>query len=125
MLCAPQVVGFVPTGWMYEMKRKAFPVREKGSCFIHLVPYSEHSSYSELREYVRFLRPHKVHTHSMLLLHGRHNNACYALHICDAVVCHPAETNAACSSMTCTGYMLSLSITMELPILWICKPVEA
>lgn len=55
-----EVVGFVPTGWMYEMKRKAFPVREKGSCFIHLVPYSEHSSYSELREYVRFLRPHKV-----------------------------------------------------------------
>ena len=55
-----QVVGFVPTGWMYEMKRKAFPVREKGPCFIHLVPYSEHSSYSELREYVRFLRPHKV-----------------------------------------------------------------
>lgn len=55
-----QVVGFVPTGWMYEMKRKAFPVRDKGPCFIHLVPYSEHSSYSELREYVRFLRPHKV-----------------------------------------------------------------
>ncbi|KAA6428449.1 MAG: DNA ligase [Trebouxia sp. A1-2] len=55
-----EVVGFVPTGWMYEMKRKAFPVREKGSCFIHLVPYSEHSSYSELREYVRFLKPHKV-----------------------------------------------------------------
>jgi len=60
--CDLQVVGFVPTGWMYEMKRKAFPVREKGSCFIHLVPYSEHSSYSELREYVRFLKPHKVHT---------------------------------------------------------------
>ncbi len=59
--CDLQVVGFVPTGWMYEMKRKAFPVREKGSCFIHLVPYSEHSSYSELREYVRFLKPHKVH----------------------------------------------------------------
>jgi len=60
--CDLQVVGFVPTGWMYEMKRKAFSVREKGSCFIHLVPYSEHSSYSELREYVRFLKPHKVHT---------------------------------------------------------------
>lgn len=57
-----QVVGFVPTGWMYEMKRKAFPVKEKGPCFIHLVPYSEHSSYSELREYVQFLRPHKVAT---------------------------------------------------------------
>lgn len=42
------------------MKRKSFPVRDKGHCFIHLVPYSEHSSYSELREYVQFLHPHKV-----------------------------------------------------------------
>ena len=56
----PQVVGFVPTGWMYEMKRRTFPVREKGPCKIHLVPYSEHSSYSELRDYVRFLRPVQV-----------------------------------------------------------------
>lgn len=55
-----QVVGFVPTGWMYEMKRRTYPVREKGPCKIHLVPYSEHSSYNELREYVRFLRPAQV-----------------------------------------------------------------
>jgi DNA ligase-1 len=27
---------------------------------VHLVPYSEHSSYEELREYVRFLKPHQV-----------------------------------------------------------------
>lgn len=27
-----QVVGFVPTGWMYEMKRADYPVRKKGSC---------------------------------------------------------------------------------------------
>jgi len=72
------VVGFVPTGWMYEMKRKAFPVREKGSCFIHLVPYSEHSSYSELREYVRFLRPHKVLSIFIPLL-GKHGR-CHELH---------------------------------------------
>ena len=45
---------------MYEMKRRTYPVREKGSLKIHLVPYSEHSSYSELREYVRFLRPAQV-----------------------------------------------------------------
>ena len=61
-----QVVGFVPTGWMYEMKRHTFPVREKGSCKIHLVPYSEHSSYTELQAYVRFLRPAQVcNQHSM------------------------------------------------------------
>jgi DNA ligase 1 len=53
-----QIVGFIPTGWMYEMAKKA--VREKGACSIHLVPYSEHSSYAELREYVRFLKPQKV-----------------------------------------------------------------
>ncbi|KAK9865080.1 hypothetical protein WJX84_011403 [Apatococcus fuscideae] len=55
-----EVIGFVPTGWMYEMKRKAFPVRHKGKCWIHLVPYSEHSSYNELRDYVRWLKPQKV-----------------------------------------------------------------
>lgn len=55
-----KAVGFVPTGWMYETKRDGFAVRVKDSCEIHLVPYSEHSSYSELREYIRFLRPKRV-----------------------------------------------------------------
>lgn len=55
-----KVVGFVPTGWTYEVKRDKFKVREKDSCKIHLVPYSEHSNYEELREYVRFLKPKKV-----------------------------------------------------------------
>ncbi len=58
-----QVVGFVPTGWMYEMRRSTFPLRTKGPCTVHLVPYSEHSSYEELREYVRFLKPHQVRHH--------------------------------------------------------------
>ncbi|KAL4435464.1 hypothetical protein ABPG77_006226 [Micractinium sp. CCAP 211/92] len=57
---AEEVVGFVPTGWLYEMKRETFSVRSKGACSVHLVPYSEHSSFAELREYVSFLRPHKV-----------------------------------------------------------------
>ncbi|KAG6777436.1 hypothetical protein POTOM_017257 [Populus tomentosa] len=55
-----KVVGFVPTGWTYEVKRNKFAVRSKDSCEIHLVPYSEHSNYNELREYVRFLRPKRV-----------------------------------------------------------------
>ena len=54
------MVGFVPTGWTYEMKRKTYPVRSKEACHIHLVPYSEHSSYTELRDYVRFLKPQQV-----------------------------------------------------------------
>lgn len=95
-LLSVQVVGFVPTGWLYEMKRETFSgeahawlaacliphscqglwglcmhtpppshalppaVRRKGACSVHLVPYSEHSSYEELLQYVRFLRPHQV-----------------------------------------------------------------
>ena len=55
-----QVVGVVPTGWTYQMKRNVFPVRSKGSAHIHLVPYSEHSSFTELQEYVRFMRPAKA-----------------------------------------------------------------
>ncbi|XP_021296327.1 DNA ligase 6 isoform X2 [Herrania umbratica] len=55
-----KVVGFVPTGWTYEVKRNKFAVRSKDSLEIHLVPYSEHSNYNELREYVKFLKPKKV-----------------------------------------------------------------
>lgn len=57
---AGEVVGFCPTGWVYEMRRNAFPVRTRGSLSVHLVPYSEHSSYSELREYVKWLKPKQV-----------------------------------------------------------------
>ncbi|KAK8970056.1 DNA cross-link repair protein SNM1 [Platanthera guangdongensis] len=55
-----RVIGFVSTGWMYEAKKDGFAVTSKGPLEIHLVPYSEHSSYAELREYVKFLRPKRV-----------------------------------------------------------------
>ena len=55
-----RAVGFVPSGWMHQKNNRDFPVRVKEALEIHLVPYSEHSSYKELREYVRFLRPKKV-----------------------------------------------------------------
>lgn len=58
--CCVQVTAFCPTGWMYEMKRSAVPQRSKGAATIHLVPYSEHSSFEELQQYVRWLRPQKV-----------------------------------------------------------------
>ena len=57
---AARVVGFCPTGWLYEMKKNAFPVRVKGECEVHLVPYSEHSSFKELQEFVGWLKPKKV-----------------------------------------------------------------
>ncbi|TVU35488.1 hypothetical protein EJB05_17379 [Eragrostis curvula] len=55
-----KAVGFVPTGWMYETKKEGFAVRAKDSLEIHLVPYSEHSSYDELRDYIKFLHPKRV-----------------------------------------------------------------
>jgi hypothetical protein len=55
-----RVVGFVPTGWTYELKKKVFSVKRKGACEIHLVPYSEHSNYDELREFIAFLRPKEI-----------------------------------------------------------------
>ncbi|KAG7586032.1 DNA ligase ATP-dependent central [Arabidopsis thaliana x Arabidopsis arenosa] len=55
-----KVVGFVPTGWTYEVKQNKFAVRFKDSMEIHLVPYSEHSNYDELREYIKFLKPKRV-----------------------------------------------------------------
>ncbi|KAL1192368.1 DNA ligase 6 [Cardamine amara subsp. amara] len=55
-----KVVGFVPTGWTYEVKRNKFAVKVKDTMEIHLVPYSEHSNYDELREYIKFLKPKRV-----------------------------------------------------------------
>ncbi|GMH27224.1 hypothetical protein Nepgr_029067 [Nepenthes gracilis] len=55
-----KVAGFVPTGWTYEVKRNKFAVRTKDCFEIHLVPYSEHSNFEELREYVRYLKPKRV-----------------------------------------------------------------
>lgn len=66
---AERVVGIVPTGWTYEMKRSPFSHRDKGpGCSVHLVPYSEHSSFDELREYVRFLRPSKARNGGRVLV---------------------------------------------------------
>ena len=42
---ADSVVGIVPTGWMYQMKKTTYAQQSKEACTIHLVPYSEHSRY--------------------------------------------------------------------------------
>ncbi|KAH7533905.1 hypothetical protein FEM48_Zijuj04G0181100 [Ziziphus jujuba var. spinosa] len=55
-----RAVGFVPTGWTYEVKCNKFSRRTKDSFEIHLVPYSEHSNYIELGEHVKFLKPKRV-----------------------------------------------------------------
>lgn len=53
-------VGFVPTGWTFQMKAERFPVHEKPPWKVHLIPYSEHSSFAELQEFVGFLRPKNI-----------------------------------------------------------------
>lgn len=53
-------IGFVPTGWTHQTKTESFPVHEKPPWKVHLIPYSEHSSFTELQEFVGFLRPRKI-----------------------------------------------------------------
>ena len=57
---ADSYIGFVPTGWVHGMAKTPFPVVTKESNTIHLVPYSEHSSFDELIKFVEYLRPVKV-----------------------------------------------------------------
>ncbi|KAI9021233.1 beta-lactamase-like protein [Hyaloraphidium curvatum] len=63
------VMAFVPTGWTWELSKKSgdkgYAVQEKttaeGSRFeLVQVPYSEHSSFSELRDFVRFVKPTRI-----------------------------------------------------------------
>ena len=72
-------IGFVSTGWVASPSSTSTraasqsgntgnsaaadvraTVRSKGKCDIHLVPYSEHSSFHELREYVKYIQPKKI-----------------------------------------------------------------
>ena len=92
-------MGFVPTGWMYEMKRSTFPTRNKGPCTVHLVPYSEHSSYEELREYVRFLKPHQVMLNAELEIYSLQKSLLNAMlsHFALAEHCRPMRCSMASS----------------------------
>ena len=55
---ADRVHGFVPTGWTYDLKSGPFRAyaHQDRDWTIHLVPYSEHSSFQELTAYVKSVR---------------------------------------------------------------------
>ena len=57
---ATSAIGFVPTGWVDSGKCEGFRVVEKEPWKIHLIPYSEHSSFPELQEFVTFLKPKQI-----------------------------------------------------------------
>jgi len=57
------IVGFQPTGWTHARdttSAKAGRRRQKGTLITYQVPYSEHSSFSELKEFVKWLRPTSI-----------------------------------------------------------------
>eukprot|EP00762_Andalucia_godoyi_P003095 ANDGO_00987.mRNA.1 DNA cross-link repair protein SNM1 len=52
------ICAFEPTGWTFSQKQDGmFKKAEKGRCSLYRIPYSEHSSFQELRMFVEFVRP--------------------------------------------------------------------
>lgn len=58
------IVGIEPTGWTFSKKMAAggamFTRTEKGRCVLLRVPYSEHSSFQELRTFVQSVAPQRI-----------------------------------------------------------------
>ncbi|KAI3468334.1 hypothetical protein Pfo_024997, partial [Paulownia fortunei] len=52
------IVAFSPTGWSFGKGKKSTGRRwQKGTIIRYEVPYSEHSSFTELKEFVKFISP--------------------------------------------------------------------
>jgi DNA cross-link repair 1A protein len=55
-----RVVGFRPTGWSNRPDGKLVTTATRGNLTVHSVPYSEHSSFPELVDCIRTLKPKKI-----------------------------------------------------------------
>ena len=63
-LACSRVVGFQPTGWTFSGKKEStdtaqnsiLSIRSSGQVIIYSVPYSEHSSFGELVDFLRTFR---------------------------------------------------------------------
>ncbi|XP_057799391.1 uncharacterized protein LOC131015148 [Salvia miltiorrhiza] len=55
------IVAFSPTGWSFGKGKKSTGRRwQKGTIIRYEVPYSEHSSFTELKEFVKFVSPANI-----------------------------------------------------------------
>ncbi|KAJ4952884.1 hypothetical protein NE237_029716 [Protea cynaroides] len=56
------IVAFSPTGWTFGKGKKKTPGRrwQQGIIIRYEVPYSEHCSFTELREFVQFVSPEEI-----------------------------------------------------------------
>eukprot|EP00798_Chlamydomonas_sp_ICE-L_P020245 gene20245-26997_t len=57
------IVGFKPTGWTHQKTQKTAHCgkkTQKGKVILHEVPYSEHSSFSEMKAFVSWLKPIEI-----------------------------------------------------------------
>nr|CAD1826089.1 unnamed protein product [Ananas comosus var. bracteatus] len=56
------IVAFSPTGWSFGKGKRKTPGRrwQQGTIIRYEVPYSEHCSFTELREFVRFVSPDHI-----------------------------------------------------------------
>ncbi|XP_050220543.1 DNA cross-link repair protein pso2/snm1 [Mercurialis annua] len=56
------IVAFSPTGWTFGKGKKKSPGRrwQQGTIIRYEVPYSEHCSFTELREFVKLASPEKI-----------------------------------------------------------------
>eukprot|EP00184_Porphyridium_aerugineum_P006997 CAMPEP_0184696208 /NCGR_PEP_ID=MMETSP0313-20130426/3573_1 /TAXON_ID=2792 /ORGANISM="Porphyridium aerugineum, Strain SAG 1380-2" /LENGTH=462 /DNA_ID=CAMNT_0027154785 /DNA_START=306 /DNA_END=1694 /DNA_ORIENTATION=+ len=55
------VVGIVPTGWCWNVKTQVSETSmDHGQLKVYGVPYSEHSSFTDLTDWVSFLRPKRI-----------------------------------------------------------------
>jgi len=55
-----QIIGIQPTGWSFGKSVTKVTKRQSKSCTIYGVPYSEHSSYNELLEFVSWIKPKRI-----------------------------------------------------------------